>query len=239
MSTVPKIYAAICRVIADLSKVGIAKDRDNKAQGFKFRGIDDVYNALAPLISANGITILPRVTKRELTERQSKNGGAIFYVTLEVDYDFVCAEDGSKHTVTMFGEAMDSADKATNKALSAAYKYACFQAFCIPTEGDNDADGVHHTVVSEDARRLARLEEYKEQYADSVQAILVAFGNEDHYAAAEAWFELPQDAKQALWVAPTKGGPFSTRMREIMKSEAFRKAYYGEDEAKEPTNAAH
>jgi hypothetical protein len=40
----------------------------------------------------------------------------------------------------MFGEAMDSSDKSTNKAEAAAFKYACFQAFCIPTEADNDAD---------------------------------------------------------------------------------------------------
>ena len=137
----------------------------------------------------------------------------------------------------MVGEAMDSADKATNKALSAAYKYACFQVFCIPTEGDNDADGQHQVVVSEEARRMARLEEAKDQYSDSIQAILAAFGKDDHYAAAEAWFELPQDAKQSLWVAPTKGGPFSTRMREVMKSEAFRKAYYGDETPKEAANA--
>jgi hypothetical protein len=61
-------------------------------------------------------------------------------VTVESEFDFVCAIDGSKHTVKTFGEAMDSGDKATNKAMSAAYKYAAFQAFSIPTEGDNDAD---------------------------------------------------------------------------------------------------
>jgi hypothetical protein len=232
-----KVYAAINKVQAEIAKVGIAKDRNNQAQGFKFRGIDDVYNALAPLIPAAGLVILPRVISREVTERASKNGGAIFYVNIVVEYDFVCAEDATKHTVVMVGEAMDSADKATNKALSAAYKYACFQVFCIPTEGDNDADGQHQVVISEEARARERLENAKEQYAESVQAILTAFGNEDHYAAAEAWFELPQDAKQALWVAPTKGGPFSTRMREIMRSEAFRKAYFGDAEAKESANA--
>jgi hypothetical protein len=46
--------------------------------------------------------------------------------------------------VQTYGEAMDSADKATNKAMSAAYKYAAFLAFCIPTEGDNDADATTH-----------------------------------------------------------------------------------------------
>ena len=43
---------------------------------------------------------------------------------------------------------MDSADKATNKAMSAAYKYAAFQAFAIPTQGDNDADATTHEVLN-------------------------------------------------------------------------------------------
>ena len=81
-------------------------------------------------------------------ERSSKAGAALFYVTVEVEFDFVSAEDGSKHTVKTFGEAMDSGDKATNKAMSAAYKYAAFQAFSIPTESDNDADASTHVVQS-------------------------------------------------------------------------------------------
>ena len=80
--------------------------------------------------------------------RQTAKGGAIFYTTLKVEFDFVSAEDGTKHVITTYGEAMDSADKSTNKAMSAAYKYACFQAFCIPTEGDNDADAQTHEVAS-------------------------------------------------------------------------------------------
>lgn len=135
------VYKAINAVQTDLARSGIAKDRRN-TQGatYMFRGIDDVYNALAPLLAAHGLCILPRVLSRECVERSSKSGGALFYVTVEVEFDFVCAEDGSKHTVKTFGEAMDSSDKATNKAMSAAYKYAAFQAFAIPTEGDNDAD---------------------------------------------------------------------------------------------------
>ena len=35
---------------------------------------------------------------------------------------------------------MDSGDKASNKAMSAAFKYACFQTFCIPTEEMQDPD---------------------------------------------------------------------------------------------------
>lgn len=95
---------------------------------------------MSPLLAKHGLCILPRMISRHCDERQSKNGGQIFYVTVEAEFDFVATSDGSTHVVRTFGEAMDSADKATNKAMSAAYKYAAFQAFAIPTEGDNDAD---------------------------------------------------------------------------------------------------
>jgi len=141
------VYKAINAVQAELAVSGITKDRTNtQGSGYKFRGIDDVYNAIAPLLAKHGLCILPRVLSRTVDERTSRNGGALFYVTVDSEFDFVCAEDGSKHTVKTFGEAMDSGDKATNKAMSAAYKYACFQAFSIPTESDNDADAHTHEV---------------------------------------------------------------------------------------------
>ena len=135
-----KVYQAIAAVAATMAEQGIGKDRNNRAQGYKFRGIDDVYNALGKVLAANGLVVLPRVLSRECIERQTANGKPLFYVVVEVEFDLVAAEDGTRHTVKTYGEAMDSADKATNKAMSAAYKYMAFQAFCIPTEGDNDAD---------------------------------------------------------------------------------------------------
>ena len=143
-----KVYEKIAAITAEMSKVGIAKDSKNTQQNYKFRGIDAVYGALSPLLAKHGLCILPRVTDRTVTEQQSKSGGVLFYTVLRVEFDFVAAEDGSKHTVCTVGEAMDSGDKSSNKAMSAAYKYACFQAFCIPTEGDNDADATTHEVVS-------------------------------------------------------------------------------------------
>lgn len=145
-----KVYAAIALMTEKLSKEGISKARKNTQQGYQFRGIDDVYNALAPFLAEAKLCILPNVQSREVVERETKNGGALFYVTVRVDFAFVAAEDGSEHHVVTFGEAMDSGDKATNKAMSAAYKYACMQAFCIPTEGDNDADSTTHEVKPRD-----------------------------------------------------------------------------------------
>ena len=143
-----KVYEKIAAVTADLSRIGIAKDSKNAQQGYQFRGIDQVYGALSPLLSKHGLCILPRVKDRQVLERQTKSGGALFYTTLLVEFDFVAAEDGSKHTVITVGEAMDSGDKSSNKAMSAAYKYAAFQTFCIPTEADNDADATTHEVAA-------------------------------------------------------------------------------------------
>ena len=140
------VYKSINAVQSDLAKIGIAKDSVNSFDKYNFRGIDAVYNVLSPLLAKHGLCILPRMISRTCEERASQKGGALFYVTVEAEFDFVCAEDGSKHTVKTYGEAMDRGDKATNKAMSAAYKYACFQAFAIPTEGDNDADGHTHEV---------------------------------------------------------------------------------------------
>jgi hypothetical protein len=141
------VYQAIAEVMSRLTKDGIGKKRRNEQQGYSFRGIDDVYNALAPILADVGLCILPAIKSREVIERMSGNGRSLFYVTVNVDFSFVSTKDGSCHVVSMAGEAMDSGDKATNKAMSAAYKYACLQTFCIPTEGDNDSDGTTHVVV--------------------------------------------------------------------------------------------
>ena len=60
-----KVYKAINAVQTELSTIGITKDRTNlQGSGYKFRGIDDVYNAISPLLAKHGLCILPRVLTR-------------------------------------------------------------------------------------------------------------------------------------------------------------------------------
>jgi len=199
-----KVYQAINLVQSDLAKQGIAKDRTNQ-QGntYKFRGIDDVYNAISPLLAKHGLCILPRMISRQCLERQTAKGSAIFYVTVEAEFDFVSAEDGSKHTVRTFGEAMDMSDKATNKAMSAAYKYAAFQAFAIPTEGDNDTESqtleiisaLPESVVADYSiamKDCVAMESLKESFAKAYAAAKAANDGE-----AAATFKKIYDAKKA------------------------------------------
>ena len=143
------VYKAIGAVSAAMSHSGISKGRKNQQQGYNFRGIDDVLNALSTALVDAGLVILPRCVERIVVERETKSGGALFNVTCRVEFDLVSTEDGSKHTVSTYGEAMDSADKATNKAMSAAYKYLALLVFCIPTEAspETDADFTTHQTV--------------------------------------------------------------------------------------------
>lgn len=145
ISQAPQVYAAINAVQREIAVTGISKSNSTTGGAkFKFRGIDDVYNALSPLIAKHDLIVAPRYTDRALIERKSSNGNSLFYITIIGHFDFISVKDGSKHTVTTFGEAMDSGDKGTNKAMAIAHKYALLQVFAIPTEGDNDPDNYTH-----------------------------------------------------------------------------------------------
>jgi hypothetical protein len=199
------VYAKIAAVQSELAKVGIAKEGNNSAQGYKFRGIDQVYGALSPLLARYGLCILPRIIDREMHERVTikewngnKKESVLFYVTVEAEFDFVSADDGSTHTVRTFGEAMDSGDKATNKAMSAAYKYAALMTFAIPTEGDNDADATTHEVAPAKPRQQAKPAEPIDATQWGIIADLIGQTNTDagafceHYGIA-AVKNLPAD----------------------------------------------
>ena len=102
----------------------------------------------------------PRCTKEEheLKEvvRSSGKGGVDKHVTLMMEYDFF-AEDGSKVTVgPLPAEGLDSGDKATNKALSAALKYALIQTFSVPTEDMAEADLDSLTIGSTKAQEAPK-----------------------------------------------------------------------------------
>lgn len=144
MVTQPKglIYRKMSDVMREIGAIG--KDQKNQAQGFKFRGIDQFVNALYPALTKNGVFMAPRALRhdQELKDVVRSNGksGVDKHVSIMMEYTFY-AEDGSSVTVGPIpAEGLDSGDKATNKALSAALKYALIQTFSIPTEDMAEAD---------------------------------------------------------------------------------------------------
>jgi hypothetical protein len=153
------IYPAIINVMKEIGAIG--KGNKNQAQGYSFRGIDDVYNACHDTMVKHKIFCTPEVLNVERTERPSKQGSMLFYTTLTVRYTFY-AEDGSSVSCITTGEGMDSGDKSANKALSGAQKYAFFQIFCIPTEEKKDSEHDSPEVVAEEkAPERSMLDEFE------------------------------------------------------------------------------
>lgn len=132
------IYESITKIMEEVPAIG--KNQINAQQKFKFRGIDDVMNALQPLLAKNKVFIVPEILEQTREERTTSKGGNLIYSICKIKYKFY-AEDGSSIEAVTIGEGMDSGDKATNKAMAIAMKYALFQVFCIPTEEMKDPDG--------------------------------------------------------------------------------------------------
>lgn len=131
------IYKALAAVLSDVGAVG--KDGQNAFDKYRYRSIDAVMNAMHPAMAKYGVFVMPEVLEQSREERGSRNGGVLIYSIIKVKYTFY-AEDGSSLTATVIGEGMDKGDKSVNKAMSAAFKYALFQVFCIPTDEFSDSE---------------------------------------------------------------------------------------------------
>lgn len=133
-----KIFSAIPEIMKELSAVG--RDQTNREQNFKYRGIDDLYNALNPLMAKYGVFTAPEVLSAERKEKVSKSGAHGLHVFLRIRYTFF-ATDGSSFSVVTEGEGLDYGDKGSNKAESVAHKYALTQVFIVRTKDQADPDG--------------------------------------------------------------------------------------------------
>ena len=149
-----KIYKAIANVMQDIGAVG--KDAVNGDDGYKYRSIDAVMNALNPAMVKNGVIAVPKVIESRREERAKKDGSGLIFSVVKVSYTFY-AEDGSSVETIVIGEAMDDGDKSMNKAMSAAYKYACFQTFCIPTGEMIDSEKDSPKALA----KVANIEDHK------------------------------------------------------------------------------
>lgn len=151
------------RIVADLPAIGKNSEMSQGAK-FKYRGIEDVLNALNPLLSKYGVFVVPHeVTFLSETIRTTKGGGVMQATRLKVAYrwygpmgDFIPA-GGT-------GEGADSGDKGTQKAMTSAFKYMLFETLCISTEEGNASD-VDRSVSDE--RVLTPQEERKQAFEAS------------------------------------------------------------------------
>ena len=140
---VPAIYGAICEVMNAVPYVG--KTETSEDGQFRFRGIDQILDAVGPKLREHCVFAVPRLVDIERSTLTSRTRNGLMNTVVKVEFEFVSGADGSTITVgPVPGEAMDSGDKSTGKAMSVAYRTALIQLLAIPT-GDPDPDhDVYH-----------------------------------------------------------------------------------------------
>jgi len=142
----PMIYGKILDIQEEIP--AILKDRKFEQNGreiYKFRGIDDLYNAINPLFKKHRVFMTPEILEHTSEEKPGQSGKVLFYEKMVIRYK-LWAEDGSSVEASTKGIGMDSGDKAGNKAMSVAQKYALIQIFSIPTDERKDPEDDDHAV---------------------------------------------------------------------------------------------
>lgn len=137
MTENPTVVQALSKVMETVQTV--RKDGRNQQQGYSFRGIDAVVNAVGPALRTHGVVVVPLVedVQYALVEVGQKRT-PMRECTVRVRYRFH-GPAGDVVECVSIGEAMDSGDKSTPKAMSVAFRVALLQALCIPTD-EPDAD---------------------------------------------------------------------------------------------------
>jgi hypothetical protein len=190
-----EIYKKIPAIMRDVPV--ITKDRKTTyGDTYKFRGIDDTYNALHDVFAKHGVFYMPELINASREERQSKKGGLLIWSILDMKYTFF-AEDGSSVSCIVRGEAMDSSDKATNKAMSIALKYALMEIFLIPTDDHKDPENDNPEPVKTTKPTLTKSHKHYYQIIDKLvnKEVTISQVNDNYIVAPEIKNELLEASK--------------------------------------------
>lgn len=157
----PKIYAAMAAVMSEIG--AISKDQTNDHQRYKFRGIDNVYNAVHSALVKHKVFNVPKVLERTETLMKLSGGKDAIRVVNKMVFTFYADDGSSIEMGPIYGEAFDTGDKATNKANSACHKYLFLMGFCIPTEDSDDADSSSPEIQSRGEQQKTQQQQQQQQ----------------------------------------------------------------------------
>lgn len=152
MSGKPSVIEALSAVMAEVQAVG--KNQRNTEQGYNFRGVDAVVNAVGPIMRKHGVVAMPLLESASYRDVLTSRGKPSRESTVEVRYRFYGPAGDSVDAVVP-GEAMDFGDKGVAKAMSVAYRIVLLQALCIPTD-EPDPDEQTYERTTEDEWKAAK-----------------------------------------------------------------------------------
>lgn len=218
----------LAKLVAIMANVdNIPKSGWNEAQKYHFVTEADVTNYLRPALASSGI--LPVVSLLDTKERETTtaSGKQILLTHAVISFTLYDVETGQNLKIYMSGSGTDMGDKGIYKAVTGAVKYALMKTFMVAGSDDPETEGIQQRAIREERARMRRHTQAVLDFVDNVNAIKDGIATNNLGRAAEAWFELTKETMRDLWVAPTKGGVFTTEERSIMKSAAFKEAVYG------------
>jgi ERF superfamily len=218
----PNVHVAIARVASDIG--AIAKEQQVTAgpARFKFRGVDDVLNAIHEPLCRHGVSIVPTgFDVLDQTVGVTKSGTAQQHLLGVVKFR-ILGPAGDYVDIAVVAEAQDTSDKAASKMMSMAYKYAAFQTFSIPVEGaleESDRDSspreVNHAgpqVTIEDVHN--RIKAAAESLGTDMKSITSKFRETHGGLTMEEFMALPVD----------KVFPFAQQVVQYANQQAARMA---------------
>lgn len=201
---------------------GAKKDAANPFFKTKYADLASCWGACKDALTSNGIAVVQGNTPHD--------GGVQVQTRLMHKSGQWVEDDG------LFVPATKADAQGFGSALTYARRYSlCAMVGIAPEDDDGNAAAKTYTkpeaVQSEPSKeqREQRLKAALAAHRASVLTIKEALRDGHIHKASEAWYELDDQTKQDLWVAPTKyaDAPFTTEERELMKTPQFRMASNG------------
>lgn len=124
------IHTLMARILADVGPV--LKDQTNTHQNYNFRGIDQVVNKVNAAFKEHRVFLTSKIEHFALRDAMTTANKPTREATLRVVFRFH-APDGSFVETEVPGEALDTSDKTTPKAMSVALRIALLQMLLLPT----------------------------------------------------------------------------------------------------------
>lgn len=175
----PSIQQALNDAMQQIGAV--KKDGRNTHQNFNFRGIDATVNAVSPALQKHGIVVTPELQSLNRGSMQTARGAAMNQIDVIVKYTFT-GPAGDTISATVPGEAFDSGDKATAKAMSVAFRIALLQSLALPTDDpDPDAD-------SYDAQPAHQQPQSQQHDPTPEEHVRAAWGSAQQLVKLGAWY---------------------------------------------------
>lgn len=200
----------------------IIKDKTNNQYGSKYATLANLVNNGSAALAPYGLTVEWKIDQQQ---NQIK-------VTCILKHAL-----GHSEQVSITGAPDDSGAKNKLQQIKSTITYLKGETFQCVTgvtardcPGDNDGNGagkpaqnsaqeaVGNAAQRREAAHKAKHDEIAAKYSESIDYIKDRIKADDAAAAAAEWRQFSQEEMEALWLAPSKGGIFTTKEREYLKS---------------------